>query len=57
MKYMPYWMSNLIKIDPLFDALRDEAEFKQIVAEVEFKYHAQHEQVRKWLEENNIHIN
>jgi TolB-like protein/Tfp pilus assembly protein PilF len=51
-KEVPYWMDVLIKRDPLFDSIRDEAEFQQIVSEVEAKYKLSHERVRQWLEEN-----
>jgi len=40
--------------DSLFDSIRDEPEFKQIVRDVETKYQAEHERVRKWLEENDM---
>jgi tetratricopeptide (TPR) repeat protein len=43
-----------IKNDPLFDSLRDETEFQQIVKDVETKYQAEHERVRQWLEENDM---
>jgi TolB-like protein/AraC-like DNA-binding protein len=45
------WMVNLIKADPLFISIRDEPEFQQIVRDVEAKYQAEHERVRKWIEE------
>jgi len=48
----PFWMVTLIKDDPLFNSIRDESEFQQIVRDVEVKYQAEHERVRKWLEEN-----
>jgi hypothetical protein len=48
------WMVMLIKTDPLFNNIRDEPEFQQIVRDVEAKYQAEHERVRKWLEENNM---
>ena len=48
---MPLWMVNLIKTDPLFNRIRNEPEFQQIVRDVESKYQAEHEKVRKWLEE------
>lgn len=51
---MPYWMVILIKIDPLFMSIRHEPEFQQIVRDVEAKYQAEHERVRKWLEENDM---
>ena len=47
----PAWWVALIKQDPLFDNIRDEPEFQQIVRDVEAKYQAEHERVRKWLEE------
>jgi tetratricopeptide (TPR) repeat protein len=53
-KIFPYWMAELIKRDELFDSMRDEPEFQQIVRDVEAKYQAEHERVRKWLEENNM---
>jgi hypothetical protein len=44
-------MVTSIKFDPLFLTIRNEPEFRQIVRDVEEKYHAEHERVRKWLEE------
>jgi hypothetical protein len=51
---MPLYMIANIKNDPLFDSIRDEPEFQQIVRDVEAKYQAEHERVRKWLEENDM---
>jgi TolB-like protein len=48
---MPLWAVTFIKTDPLFNSIRNEPEFQQIVKEVESKYQAEHERVRKWLEE------
>ena len=45
-----FWIKN----DPLFDSIRDEPEFQQIVKDVEEKYQAEHERVRQWLEENDM---
>jgi hypothetical protein len=53
-KIIHQWMVKLIKTDPLFDTIRNEPEFQQIVRDVETKYQAEHERVRKWLEENNM---
>jgi len=50
-QWMPFFIVTLIKDDPLFDPIRDEPEFQQIVRDVEAKYQAEHERVRKWLEE------
>ena len=51
---MPLWMNSLIKYDPLFDNIRAEPEFQQIVRDVEIKYQAEHERVRQWLEKNDM---
>jgi len=51
---MPLWAASYIKDDPMFESIRDESEFQQILAEVEAKYKAEHERVRKWLEENEM---
>jgi TolB-like protein/tetratricopeptide (TPR) repeat protein len=48
------WMVMLIKTDPLFNSIRNEPEFQQIVIDVERKYKTEHERVRKWLEENGM---
>jgi TolB-like protein/tetratricopeptide (TPR) repeat protein len=41
----------LMRTDPLFNSIRNEPEFQQIVRDVETKYQAEHERVRKWLVE------
>ena len=51
---MPSFAVTLIKNDPLFNSIRDEPEFQQIVRDIEAKYQAEHERVRKWLEENDM---
>lgn len=43
-----------IKNDPLFNSIRDEPEFQQIVKDMEAKYQAEHERVKKWLAENDM---
>jgi TolB-like protein/Tfp pilus assembly protein PilF len=47
---MPLWMVSFIKTDPFFNSIRNEPEFQQIAKEIEAKYQAEHERVRKWLE-------
>jgi len=49
----PLFGVSVIKNDRLFDSIRDEPEFQQIVRNVEAQYQAEHERVRKWLEEND----
>jgi TolB-like protein/Tfp pilus assembly protein PilF len=51
---MPQWILDYMYVDPLFDNIRDEPEFQQIVRDVEAKYQAEHERVRQWLEENEM---
>ena len=51
---IPLWWSQLIKNDPLFNSIRDEPEFQQIVRDVEAKYEAEHERVKQWLVENDM---
>jgi len=51
---MSSWMVNLIKRDPLFNSIRNEPEFQQIVRDIEAKYQAEHERVKKWLEEQGM---
>ena len=51
---IPFWWISLFKIDPLFDNIRDEPEFQQIVRDVEAKYNEEQDRVRKWLEENDM---
>jgi TolB-like protein/Tfp pilus assembly protein PilF len=41
------WMVMLIKTDPLFNSIRNEPEFQQIARDVEAKYQAGHERLRK----------
>jgi phage/plasmid-associated DNA primase len=47
-------MEYYIKNDPLFDTIRDGPEFQKIVRDMEAKYQAEHERVRKWLEEQGM---
>jgi TolB-like protein/Tfp pilus assembly protein PilF len=48
----PYAMVlDLKKYNPYYDGIRNEPEFQKIVKDMESKYQAEHERVRKWLEE------
>jgi tetratricopeptide (TPR) repeat protein len=40
--------------DPMLDNLRNEERFKKILQVLEAQYQAEHERVKKWLEENNM---
>jgi len=46
-----WWIPFLKKYDPLFSKIRSEPEFQQIVRDQEAKYQAEHERVRKWMEQ------
>jgi tetratricopeptide (TPR) repeat protein len=41
----------LIKNDPLFNSIRNQPEFQQIIRNMEAKYQAEHQRVGKWIEE------
>ncbi len=47
-------VDDIKRYNPLFNSLRNEPEFQHIVRDMEAKYQAEHERVRKWLEENNM---
>jgi TolB-like protein len=47
---MPLYMIKDINNNPMFDSIRYEPEFQQIVRDVEAKYQVEHERVKKWLE-------
>jgi len=51
---MPFYVAGFMNKDPLFESIRDEPEFQQIVRDVEVKSRAEHERVRQWLEENEM---
>jgi len=48
------WWILMIKGDPLFQSIRNDPEFQDIVKDMEAKYQAEHERVRKWLEEQGM---
>jgi hypothetical protein len=45
---------GVVKDNPLFISISNEAEFREILYELETKYNAEHERVRKWLEEKRM---
>jgi TolB-like protein/lipopolysaccharide biosynthesis regulator YciM len=53
-QHFPVWIVVQLKVDPLFNNIRDKPEFQQILRDVEAKYQIQHEEIRKWLEENDM---
>lgn len=54
-----YWelgrdLVTLIHNDPLFNGIRDEPEFQQVVRDVEARFQVRHEKIKKWLDENDM---
>ena len=47
-------MMSLAKHDPLVASIRNEERFQKILQNMEAKYQAEHERVRKWLEEQGM---
>lgn len=50
----PLWWITLLKNDPLFNNIRKEERFQKIQRNMESKYNAEHERVKKWLTEQEI---
>ncbi len=50
-EFYPLLRIILIKHDPMFESIRNEERFKKILYNMEAKYQAEHERVKKWLEE------
>ncbi len=50
----PIWMVTFAKHDLLFKNIRKEERFQKIQQTIESKYLAEHERVRKWLEEQGM---
>jgi Flp pilus assembly protein TadD len=50
----PLWWLTLLKNDPLFDNIKNEPGFLQIVKEMESKYQLEHERIKKWLIEHGM---
>jgi len=53
-KNYPLWWVTLAKHDPLFNSIRNEERFQKILINMEAKYQAEHERVRKWLVEQGM---
>ena len=53
-KNYPLWWVSLAKHDPLFDSIRNEERFQKILQNMEKKYQAEHERVKKWLMEQGM---
>jgi len=49
-----YSLAMLNGLDPLFENIRHEGRFQELVQKMEAKYQAEHERVRQWLEDNDM---
>jgi len=45
---------HFLKGNPMFESIRNESEFQQIMADMDAKYQAEHGRVRQWLEDNDM---
>ncbi len=54
MERLPLWMINELENSPIFDTVRGDPEFRQIVNEARAKYQAEHERVGRWLKEHDV---
>jgi TolB-like protein len=52
-RYALWWLA-FAKHDPLFASISGEERFQKILRNIEAKYRAEHERVRKWLEEQGM---
>jgi tetratricopeptide (TPR) repeat protein len=48
------WMLTHVRNDPMFNKIKNEGEFRQIVSEMESNYQAVHKRMGKWLEEQGL---
>jgi tetratricopeptide (TPR) repeat protein len=54
MDFYSLMLISFVKNDPLFASIHNEERFKKILQNMEAKYQAEHERVRKWLEEQGM---
>jgi tetratricopeptide (TPR) repeat protein len=54
LNFYPLWWISYAKHDPLFASIRNEERFQKILQNMEAKYQAEHERVKKWLVEQNM---
>ena len=54
MNFCGLWWISYAKYDVLFDSIRNEGRFQKIIQNLEAKHNAEHERVKKWLEEQGM---
>jgi len=54
MDFFGLMLISFVKNDPLFSSIRNEERFQKILQDMEAKYQAEHERVRKWLEGQDL---
>ena len=52
--FFSIWSIDDVKRNPMFNSLRDDERFQQIMQKMEAKYQREHERVRDWLEEEGM---
>ena len=53
-RWHKYYISLMKSSDPMFESIRHEQRFQQLLLNMEAKYQIEHERVRQWLEENDM---
>ncbi|MCB0633033.1 MAG: hypothetical protein KDD15_25015 [Lewinella sp.] len=54
MDHYHYWILLFLKIDPLMDQLKEQPPFQKIMQDMETKFQAQHERIKKTLTEQHL---
>jgi TolB-like protein/Tfp pilus assembly protein PilF len=54
MNFYQLWLISYAKHDPLFGSIRNEERFQKILQNMEAKYQAEHERVKKWIKEQGM---
>lgn len=54
MNFYPLWRISLMKHDPMYNSIRHEERFQKILQNMEAKHVAEHERLKKWLENNDM---
>ena len=52
--FYSFWLINLAKNDPMFNNIRDEPRFQELIQSLENKNRVKREEVSAWLEENDM---
>ncbi|TFH24245.1 MAG: tetratricopeptide repeat protein [Bacteroidia bacterium] len=53
-RWHKYYISMMKSLDPMFESIRHEERFQELLRKMEGKYQSEHERVRKWMEEHDM---